>query len=251
MTSTKLEKGFYVTLPSNASRDVFPDNTISNFRVKLYKRIDLGESVNYEVALVGIQYPHRWNTLDDSSNSIHYIDRNRQKRSVRIPTGSYHDVIELVEQTNAKLSEDEQHPTIRFHYNSGTRRVDLVQSDSEHVELDQNLALILGMPNGVITTEKLSAAKDADIHKGFYSLYVYCNLCDAQFVGDAHVSLLQTVPISGKNGDMITHTYSTPHYVPVKFRSFDVIEIDIKDDFDQSVSFTSGKVICKLHFRPI
>ena len=43
--------------------------------------------------------------------------------------------------------------------------------------------------------------------------------------------------------------YNQPLYVPVNTSTFDTIEINIKDDTGQNVSFKAGKVICKLHFR--
>ena len=47
--------GFYVTLPSNASLDVHPDNTLSNYTVQLPRTLYL--KPGFEVALAEIQYP--------------------------------------------------------------------------------------------------------------------------------------------------------------------------------------------------
>ena len=45
---------FYITLPSDVSSDVYPDNTVANYTTKLSQRIHLdGE---YEVALPDIIY---------------------------------------------------------------------------------------------------------------------------------------------------------------------------------------------------
>ena len=40
---------FYITLPSDASSDVYPDNTVANYTTKLSQRIHLNGE--YEVAL--------------------------------------------------------------------------------------------------------------------------------------------------------------------------------------------------------
>ena len=48
---------------------------------------------------------------------------------------------------------------------------------------------------------------------------------------------------------MIHNTYDSTHYVPVNTDTFDNIEINIKNDLNENVSFKTGKVICKLHFR--
>jgi hypothetical protein len=46
--------GFYVTLPSNSSMDIYPNNKQSSFKTKLAKEINFPD--NYEVALVEISY---------------------------------------------------------------------------------------------------------------------------------------------------------------------------------------------------
>ena len=43
--------------------------------------------------------------------------------------------------------------------------------------------------------------------------------------------------------------YNETHYVPVNTYNFDTIEINIKNDTVQNVTFKARKVICKLHFR--
>ena len=89
----------------------------------------------------------------------------------------------------------------------------------------------------------------SDIKRGFYTLYVYCSICEPQVVGDYYVPLLRSVPIEGVDGEIITKTYHDPHYVPVNTTSFDSMEVNIKDDTGENISFKTGKVICKLHFR--
>lgn len=47
---------FFLWLPSNSSMDVFPDNTLTEYRVKLPQPIKLLD--DWEVAVTEIQYPH-------------------------------------------------------------------------------------------------------------------------------------------------------------------------------------------------
>ncbi|CAF1137833.1 unnamed protein product [Brachionus calyciflorus] len=49
---------FYVTLPSNSSMDLYPENTMTDFSVLLKEPIRL--DVQYEVALVELTYKHSW-----------------------------------------------------------------------------------------------------------------------------------------------------------------------------------------------
>ena len=78
---------------------------------------------------------------------------------------------------------------------------------------------------------------------------MYCSICEPQIVGDGYVPLLRTVFLSGKHGEMINNIFDSPHYVSVNTDIIDTIEINIKNDLNENVSFKTGKVICKLHFR--
>ena len=48
---------FYVTLLSNASQDLYPDNTIGAFTVELARPIHLGPNANWEVGLCEFTFP--------------------------------------------------------------------------------------------------------------------------------------------------------------------------------------------------
>ena len=61
---------FYVTLPSNASLDVFPDNKTGSYHVKLPQTIDLHG--DWKVGLYSISYSNTWYTLPNHENHIYY-----------------------------------------------------------------------------------------------------------------------------------------------------------------------------------
>ena len=89
----------------------------------------------------------------------------------------------------------------------------------------------------------------ADINRGINSLYVYCDLLECVPVGDTKAPLLRTVETSGENGGIIHKTFEQLRYIPLQKKNFDTIEILIRDDLGQPVSFESGKLIITLHFR--
>jgi hypothetical protein len=63
---------FYVTLPSDASAVLYPENKPNNYVTKLRKTIELA-GADWEVALVDISYPRRWrNVLRTSKISFLY-----------------------------------------------------------------------------------------------------------------------------------------------------------------------------------
>jgi len=56
MTSPS-QNSFYVTLLSNASRDIYDQNTHADFTVKLAQPIELGSTSNWEVGVCEISCP--------------------------------------------------------------------------------------------------------------------------------------------------------------------------------------------------
>lgn len=91
-----------------------------------------------------------------------------------------------------------------------------------------------------------------DIEAGIYSLYVYCDIVYPQLVGDSSVKLLHCVEIPNrtKYKEQVVIKYAYPNYVPLITNSFQTIEINIKDDSNETIPFRTGRVRLKLHFRP-
>ena len=244
---------FYLTLPSNASMDVFPNNTSANYQIRLPRTLYLKN--NYEVALAEIHYPHSWHTFRDTDNYyITFQSTGEDFTVLRVTKGFYNDIQELISQIHKELLqltkiENQADLPVRFGYNKITRQVVLRVKSGFRVNLGWGLAEMFGFRPNVTYTKNKSSIVPADILHGFYSLFVYCNICEPQIVGDYYVPLLRAVKIEGEDGDHLIKVYNQLQYVPVNTSKFDVIEINIKDDQDQNVPFTSGKVICKLHFR--
>ena len=68
-------------------------------------------------------------------------------------------------------------------------------------------------------------------------------------VGDTVAPLLRIVQVNGVQGEMTHLQYDQPRYAPLQKKKFDTIEIDIRDDAGEKISFDSGKLIVTLHFR--
>lgn len=70
-------------------------------------------------------------------------------------------------------------------------------------------------------------------------------------MGDSYVALLRCVHKTGENNDIVSVRYDKPHYELVNKSIITDINIEIKDDQNCEVGFAYGKVIVKLHFRPV
>jgi hypothetical protein len=111
------------------------------------------------------------------------------------------------------------------------------------------LATVFGFYQDTLIEKKTSSPYAADINGGFSSMYVYTDIVDAQFVGDVKVPLLRIVNIEGEYGNTVHATFRNLQYVPVKVNSSETIEVNIKNDQNENVSFEFEKSIATLHFR--
>jgi hypothetical protein len=245
---------FYITLPSNASMDFYSDNTASNYTIRMPRTFYL--QGKYEVALAEIQYPHTWNSMKTFLNYFVCYRPNGETDNYKlawINVGYYKTVHQLCDDITERIEEREGTKNlVVFKYRETSRQVYIKTNDYE-VAFSAPLAEMLGFTfsfnDAVWYGNAQFGERKANLNSGFYTLYTYCSLCEAQVVGDYYVPLLRTIPIEGEDGDLIMKTYSEPHYVPVNTSKFDTIEINIKDDQGENVAFESGKVLCKLHFR--
>ena len=276
---------FYLTLPSNSSMDTFPENTLTQYVTKLPDRFDLlGE---WEVGLSEIQYPISWYNVskEDVQLEMYHVDSSMSSSNAALhdispPPGHYDSPDALVKQINTTIaSKESKKNLIRFSYNEISKKITinfgpdaklptvLIMSKmfaelagfsltdvkpvlSEHKDEEKgkeetsNWWKIKGTANRSVTGSNV-----CDLQRGFYSLFVYCDVVEHVVVGDVKAPLLRTVNITGKEGLTVNRIFQTVQYVPVQRKQFSTIEIDIRDDTGRPVPFQRGKVIVTLHFR--
>ena len=150
---------------------------------------------------------------------------------------------------------------VRLEYDSLTEKVTYKGKYGYALSLSYEMQELLGFErmtplahkyDGLQDTDKyhvVEAQHSSNINRGFHALYVYCNICKPQIVGDIYAPLIRTVAVKGTRNQHITISYSPPHYVPLGTREISEIEIDIRDDTGIKVPFMYGKVVCKLHFK--
>lgn len=93
--------------------------------------------------------------------------------------------------------------------------------------------------------------RTADINAGISSIYIYSDIVQYSFVGDAYAQLLRTIPVEQtKNwGEVIHHVFDKPHLIPLQSLNFDTVEIDIRDDTGKNIPFEIGRFVVKLLFK--
>lgn len=244
---------FYLTLPSNSSLDIFPSNTLTRYVVKLEQSIDLSK---YVVGLVEMQYPVSWHNVSDAYfvvNKNGIKDEDRWSRTVKLRTGKYDTIKDLVREIQKSLENYHLQESLSLFQDQITRKIIIVNKDPLiDITFNESLLNILGVDNKPYAQGLHHGLRQCDIDEGQTAFYVYSNIIQHQYVGDTLAPLLRVVPIRGKERDTYrTEEFRHVMYVPTINSRTDIIEIDIRRDDGQPVSFQTGKVVITLHFKEI
>ena len=81
------------------------------------------------------------------------------------------------------------------------------------------------------------------------ALYVYTYIIQNQLVGDVRAPLFWVVSVKSRFGDMACVTYEQRQFLPLSRSNIQAVEINIRSDTSQLVSFESGKSIVTLIFK--
>lgn len=247
------EDSFFVTLMSNSSHVLYPNNIASRFTNKLPKRFEFSDEM--EVALIEIHFPYMLNNMCNF-NSMAWVERNNKLVSRCVFDDAYMgDVTDLLRKLETDFCE---------YYEFGTsvlRSIDEdrvyfknIQEDKLILRLTKTLAMQLGIPTRTEFPEKeFSAPCRPNLNIGIPShALVYCNIVKPQIVGDKLQQVLRSITINtnkyihGAQGYM-----NFPHkqYVPLNVNLVDEIHIDIRDNTGYHLPFNGGTSSLILHFR--
>ena len=238
---------FYLTLPSNASLNEFPNNKTTSYRVKLPQSIDL-EGV-WEVGLYSISYPNTWYTLQKGVNThLFYADRTGLFQQAIMDYGYYQSMQELIKAANKALSRNVS-DNIKLTYNAFTGKVTVQIKNGFQFAVMKPLSIILGFGGKDVILKKTTESPYVADLTTVSTIYVYCDIVEPQIVGDTSAQLLKSIPAEGKFGDIIAKTFTNMQYVPIRTKSFEAVEVLLRNDTGDPVPFERGKVVITLHFR--
>ena len=83
----------------------------------------------------------------------------------------------------------------------------------------------------------------------FQSMYIYSDLIESLVVGDVQANLPRTIVPRGLPCDMFAEEIKMPTYHQLRTSVFSSLEINVRGDTGQLISFASGLVRVTLHFR--
>ena len=250
---------FYLTLPSNSSMDVYPHNTMANFKTNLPNRIEL--EGRWEVGMVEMQYPHTWYNLREEDGELTILSTAPDAAITNITTPlhitpGYYDTIEdllrRIENDITNCANLVTDGPVSLQYDKISRKISanvMPRNEQRYtVVFSSALQRILGFSSPTLPQGVTEASLPVDMDP-LHSIYVYCDLIEPRVVGDSMTQLLRVVPVEGRSGEMVTRIYENVHYTPIQRKSFESVEIDIRDSLGKKVSFERGTLNVTLHFR--
>lgn len=259
-----------VTLPSNASANIFASNTQSCYRTQLAQPLHLDGK--WEVALTEIHIPCTWLNVTGSNNIIECTIDNSVKDKltcgegsvVIIPPGYYgtpQALIKVINNSTIFTADDR----VMFEYDVELKKV-IVNSSSPYSAIrfptsSPGLGTMLGfdnigrwLPHNPCTSVipgKSVASYQPDMSGGMTSIYIYTDIVEHQHVGDIMAPLLRIIPLDREAAPTVYKVFDVPYYLPVSRNRIDTIEIDLRSDFGEQILFELGKVVAKLHFKRV
>ena len=255
--------GFYVTLPSNSSKDLFPENNPSEYVNKLSRWIDLNGE--WEVGLHSVAYT-QWNMVKHLNEPI-LCTATSGGTTVKyeiILTKKYYttvdeyvtDINELVKKLFKKEGFDEKTRYIKFSILNGKVTV---TSSYFTIYLRKEQAVVLGFmkfddPEEVktITRGTTTGSYNANLYRKT-NIYVYCDIVQPRIVGDTVVPLIGVIPTTEKTSGMheTVHEVENIHYIPIQTKSFQKVKVLLRSSTYEPIPFEYGRAAITLHFKPV
>ena len=268
-----------MTLPSNASMDIYPENKTSEFIVHLPNEINLTGN-DWEVGLAEIFYPNSWYNFDSVDYWI-YFRRGDVDILSEVPAGYYQNAGQVIQQllkamkqnfetkNKEKLADGTLTSTVAFlfdiKFNHYTQMCEFhirhkkgaptrfnangEEEASVQLTLSETLANVLGFSQTSFSEVGIYAAERVVNIESVTAIFVYCDIIQHRTVGHTLAPLLSVIPVEGRSGALISKRYEKLQYHPILKKNIAEIHISLRDDQGNLIRFRKGKVIVTLHFQ--
>ena len=253
-------QGFYISLSSESSKELFPDNNPSEYTVRLPRWVHLNG--HWEIGLHSIAYTS-WNIIRHLDEPISFMVGGKEGKGGKTRK-HYSSVKEYVDSINASLKEShidkspvDKSNEIEFSYELNGK-VTVRLSPGYTVRLRREQAIVVGFMTFEDSSETYDV-ENAEI-QGTYkanlyretNIHVYCDIVQSQIVGDKMTPLVAMVPCQ-----KTTETYETLyaveniHYIPVQTKSFQNIKVHLRSSTEEPIPFEHGRAVITLHLKPL
>ena len=244
-----------IELVSNASAQLFPDNTLSSVTNFLPEQLNLDGQ--WEVAISEISYPSIYQNVKEGK--FMFSDKNVSKsfEFFYLEPGLYPSITDIFGAMNVLIRERHNHSEncITIKMSRRTQKVDiyLAKEGSGLALFSTDLGHIFGSNIG---NEFGVMSRGKGPHKPEFAhdivrihfLMIYTDLIEYNIVGDTKTPLLRCFPFISKlkSGDIITsgqymnyQIFSNLQFRPLLKNSFHNIHIDLRDTSGEKIPFVS------------
>ena len=236
---------FTIELVSNASGELFPDNTLSSFTNFLPEQVNL--EGQWEVAISEMSYPSMYQNITEGK--FKFFDKKLSKSTSTYSTepGLYTSITDIVEAMNTLFQERNNHneTCIKVKVFRRTQKVVIMLANESSglafcsTDLGHIFGNNVGNEFGVLMIgEGPHEPEFAYDFVRIHSLMIYCDIVEYNIIGDTKVPLLRCFPFISKlkGGEIITtgqymnhQTFSNLQFRPLLENSFQSIHIDLRD----------------------
>ena len=248
-------ESFTIELVSNASAQLFPDNTLSSFTNLLPEQLNLDGL--WEVAISEISYPSMYQNVTEGK--FMFFDKKLSKSSkfYYLEPGLYPSIRDIIEAMNILIQERHNHSEncIKVKVSRRTQKVEIYLANEASglaffsTDLGHIFGSIVGNELGVLLRGKGPHKPEFayDIVR-IHSLMIYTDMIEYNIVGDTKAPLLRCFPFISKlkSGDIIIteqymnyQTFSNLQFRPLLKNSFHSIHIDLRDTSGEKIPFVS------------
>ena len=139
----------------------------------------------------------------------------------------------------------------QFDYDEKKNRFSLKVGSDTCVRLSEVISYILGLKvEEFYYNNTYEAVWAPALDRAIDNLFIYNNLTEPVYVGNVKSPLLCITPREIKRpGGSNTHSFDSPIYMPLTRKTFNQVDITIRDGAGCIVPFMEGKTIITLHFR--
>ena len=267
---------FTIELSSNASLDVYPDNTLASFRTSLAEPIELEEG-KWWVSLSEITYPRNVINVDQGRFDFYWYYKNKWLRNLKIPEGNYTSLTDIVSQMETAIHRsrgvwNKQGKKDYLGDGSANSKGVWTLSSNNLSNVSNDLFFILGLKNSELFHGEVSQKPHFPVDTcRYHQVYLYTDFIEPQFVGNSRAPLLRSFQLfdsrqiaminalEEKSDNKNSVPIGTLHQVfdrsqkrLVTKRVLNDILIEIRSDFGDLVSFTGvGRTYVTLLFEKV
>ena len=240
-----------LTLPSNASPNKHPSNTVATFRTYLSDAINLSGTHAFEIGLREILFPTLISNVMDCWLTISQPGQTLLKE--KMEEGLYTDDKQFFDKLKGCMNKLLDICTVQI--GDHNRLVTIWIHNKASLDMSRNLANMLGFDKTTLTNDtadrlSFTGQQAFDINRGLDHIFVYCNLCTDVPLGHTKSPLLRCIKSNISSAPKPQSiTFSDISYTPMSVKNFDSILVYLRLSDGRPVPFLSGTCVVTLVIR--